>query len=184
MPRLIAFLRAINVGGRNVTMVELRRQFSALGLKNVETFIASGNVVFTAPSAGHDALVERIEARLQRSLGYEVGTFLRTDAEVAAIAQYLPFPPNQMRTARALNVGLLAEPLPSASRKALEALANDFDAFHVNGRELYWLCRGMQSESIISNRVLERALAVRSTFRSLRTVTRLAAKYPPAAELD
>ena len=50
MPRLIAFLRAINVGGHNVTMEKLRKQFEALGCEEVETFIASGNVIFTSPS--------------------------------------------------------------------------------------------------------------------------------------
>ena len=47
MPRLIAFLRAINVGGHTVTMMKLRKEFEALGLQDVETFIASGNVIFT-----------------------------------------------------------------------------------------------------------------------------------------
>ena len=52
MPRFIAFLRAINVGGHNVTMKELRGLFEALGLKSVETFIASGNVIFESRSTG------------------------------------------------------------------------------------------------------------------------------------
>ena len=46
MTRYIAFLRAINVGGHTVKMAELKRLFEALGFTNVETFIASGNVIF------------------------------------------------------------------------------------------------------------------------------------------
>ena len=46
MPRLVAFLRAINVGGHTVTMAHLRGLFEDLGFTNVETFIASGNVIF------------------------------------------------------------------------------------------------------------------------------------------
>ena len=46
MPRYITFLRAINVGGHTVKMDRLREIFESLGFANVETFIASGNVVF------------------------------------------------------------------------------------------------------------------------------------------
>ena len=80
MTRLIAFLRAINVGGHTVTMDKLRKEFEALGLMEVETFIASGNVIFTPRSLDVVALEKKIEARLRASLGYEVATFVRTDA--------------------------------------------------------------------------------------------------------
>jgi uncharacterized protein (DUF1697 family) len=48
MPRYIALLRAINVGGHLVKMDALRRHFEELGFDPVETFIASGNVMFEA----------------------------------------------------------------------------------------------------------------------------------------
>ena len=177
MPRLIAFLRAINVGGHHVTMKELRGLFDALGFKEVDTFIASGNVIFTSRSKGIQILQQRIEDRLRTSLGYEVKAFIRTEAEVAAIACYQPFKESQLRCAEALNVGFLAEPLGAAATKALMALKTDIDDFHVHGREVYWLCKRRQSESTFSNALLERTLHVRSTFRGVSTVSRLAAQY-------
>ena len=78
MPRLVAFLRAINVGGHTVTMEELRRLFTSLGGKDVETFIASGNVIFNSRSRDIPALEHTIEQRLHAALGYEVATFVRT----------------------------------------------------------------------------------------------------------
>ncbi len=80
MPKLVAFLRAINVGGHTVSMAALRAEFEALGLKDVETFIASGNVIFTAPTGNRAALERKIESHLHGALGYEVKTFLRTRA--------------------------------------------------------------------------------------------------------
>ena len=50
MPRFVAFLRAINVGGHVVTMDQLRAAFQELGFDDVETFIASGNVIFSSPA--------------------------------------------------------------------------------------------------------------------------------------
>ena len=176
-PRLIAFLRALNVGGHNVTTMEkLRGLFEALGLKNVETFIASGNVIFTSPSGGIGTLQKRIEAHLRKSLGYEVHVFLRTESEVAAIARYKPFEESKLRSAVALNVGFLAEPLEAGATKAVMALKTEIDEFHVKGRELYWLCKKKQTESKVSKAHFEKALKVPVTFRGLKTIMRLATK--------
>ena len=91
MPRFIAFLRAINVGGHTVKMDDLRQLFEALGFSGVETFIASGNVVFETTARNTKVLEGKIERRLREALGYEVATFIRTDAELADIANYTPF---------------------------------------------------------------------------------------------
>jgi uncharacterized protein (DUF1697 family) len=180
MPRLIAFLRAINVGGHTVTMDKLRKEFEALGLKDVETFIASGNVIFTPRSLDVAALEKKIEARLRASLGYEVATFVRTDAEVAAIAHCQPFKAAQIDSAGAFCVGFLAGPLDAAGARALMTFRTEIDDFQTKGREIYWLCRKRQSESTFSNANMERKLKIRSTFRGINTVVRLAAKHGPS----
>ena len=177
MPKLVAFLRAINVGGHTVSMDTLRREFEAIGLKHVETFIASGNVVFTAPPGKTTALERKIEKRLHDSLGYEVRTFIRTEAEVTAIAGYRPFEDAQLRSAQAVNVAFLGGPLEPAAVKLLMAMRTSIDDFHVNGREMYWLCRKKQSESTFSNARFEKALGGRATFRGVKTIVKLAAKY-------
>lgn len=176
-PRMIAFLRAINVGGHVVTMEKLRGLFAALGLKEVATFIASGNVIFAKPAIGLQVLHQRIEERLHTALGYEVRTFIRTEAEVAAIAAYQPFSKRQLQRAKTLTVGFLAAPLEPSAKRLLMALKTEIDDFHVHGREVYWLTKHKQSESTFSNAVFERTLKVRATFRGMSTVTRLVARY-------
>lgn len=176
MPRLVAFLRAINVGGHVVKMDALRTQFEALGLAEVETFIASGNVLFSSRAANLAALEKKIEQRLHGALGYEVRTFLRTEAEVCAIAGYKPFPPRAIAGAGALCVGFLAEPLDGAAVRTLLTLKTDIDDFHVNGREVYWLCTKRQHESTFSNARFEKQLKASVTFRGVNTIARLAAK--------
>jgi uncharacterized protein (DUF1697 family) len=174
---LIAFLRAINVGGHVVTMEKLRGLFAALGLKDVATFIASGNVIFAKPATGLQVLHQRIEERLHTALGYEVRTFIRTEAEVAAIAAYQPFSKRQLQRAKTLTVGFLAAPLEPSAKRLLMALKTAIDDFHVHGREVYWLTKDKQSESTFSNALFERTLKVRATFRGMSTVTRLVARY-------
>ena len=180
MPRLIAFLRAINVGGHRVTMEELRGLFESLGLSRVETFIASGNVIFESRSRNTETLRRRIAKHLHEALGYEVATFLRTDSEVAAVARHKPFDDSKLKQAKALGVAFLAEPLPAGATKALKGMETEIDEFHAHGREVYWLCREKQSESTFSNAMFERTLRIQATFRGLKTVARLAEKYPPS----
>lgn len=177
MPRHFAFLRAINVGGHTVRMDALRGHFTALGFADVETFIASGNVIFSSRATGSPALVRRIEAALRDALGYEVATFLRSDAELAAIARHRPFPAERIRTAGAFVVGFLADAPGVADRRKILALATDVDELHVHGREVYWLCRTRQSDSDFSGALFERVLGTRTTFRGINTVTKLAAAY-------
>ena len=177
MSRTIAFLRAINVGGHTVKMEALRRQFEALGFSNVETFIASGNVIFETTTKNTRTLEKKIEERLRAALGYEVATFIRTGAELATIASYQPFSSAMLKTAQAFNVAFLAEALDAASQQKMLALTTDIDNFHVQGREVYWLCRRKQSESTFSNAVLEKTLGRSSTIRGLNTIQKMAAKY-------
>jgi len=173
--RYAAFLRAINVGGHIVKMDALRRSFVKLGFSNVETFIASGNVLFETPSKAAATLEKRIAVALEAELGYEVVTFLRTSAELSEIAAYVPF--KGLDDAPTFVVGFLGTPLEAAAVKKLMALQSKADRFHVRGREMWWHSTNGQGESTFSNAVLERALGVRTTFRNMRTVRKMAARW-------
>lgn len=180
--RYVAFLRAVNVGGRTVRMEELRAVFAGLGFSGVETFIASGNVIFEASAGSPATLRKKIEVALVTRFKYDIYTFLRTDEDVAAIAAYRPFPKARLDAAVALYVAFVHDPLNAAAERTLAGFETDIDAFHAHGCEVYWLCRKTQSKSGFSNAVFEKALGVRATFRGINTVRRLAEKYPPQAE--
>lgn len=179
MARYVAFLRAVNVGGHVVKMEVLKAAFVDLGFTNVETFIASGNVIFDTRSKDASGLERKIERALEATLGYEVATFIRTLSEVEAIARYEPFPKAAMAAAASLNVGLLKGPIDEAGKRVVDSLRTDNDDFHHNGDEIYWLCRSRQMESKFNNALFERKVKVRATFRGLKTMQKLAAKFPP-----
>jgi uncharacterized protein (DUF1697 family) len=179
MTRYIAFLRAINVGGHTVKMDVLRGIFESLGFSSIETFIASGNVIFESRLREDRTLEEKIEKKLKEALGYEVATFVRTDAEVAAISEYKPFKKSQLDVAGALNVAFLSEPLDAPGKKKLATLKTDIDDFHAHDREVYWLCLKKQSESTFSNVLFEKTIGRKTTFRGINTVRKMAEKYPP-----
>ena len=176
MAQLFAFLRAINVGGHTVTMARLREVFEDLGILDVETFIASGNVIFRSPSKTPGALERIIEGGLHEALGYEVKTFIRTAPELVALSRYKSFPASRIRSAGAFCIGFMAQPLDAAAKKSLLALRTDIDDFHLSGREVYWLCKKRQHESKFSNVRFEKATGAKVTFRGANTVAKLAAK--------
>lgn len=179
----IAFLRAINVGGHTVKMDHLRGLFEALGYGDVETFIASGNVIFRSPTEDTRALEQQIETHLRASLGYEVATFVRTTAELASVAGYQPFAQEEIES-NTLYIGFLQTPPGSEALRKLAALQTPLDEFRVNGRELYWLCRTTISQSKVSGAQIERALGMATTLRNVTTVKKLAAKYAIASPDD
>ena len=173
MPRCVAFLRAVNVGGRTVKMDALRVAFEALALTNVETFIASGNVIFDSRARDLAALERKIEAQLLISFGFEIHTFVRTLPEVAAVAAHPAFDtPAQTQV-----VGFLRSAPTPAARQAIERISTDADRLQLHGRELFWLSENRQSDSVFSNAAFERALDMRSTFRGLSTLRKLVARH-------
>ena len=175
--RYFAFLRAINVGGHTVKMDILRQLFESLGYDNVETYIASGNVIFECPLVDTAALEREIAAKLGQALGYEVATFLRTAVELAAIASHRPFSLVELEIAQAINIAFFSNAVDEPATQKLMNLQTEIDTFHVHGREVYWLCRKKQSESTFSNAVLEKTIGRPSTLRGVNTILKLADKY-------
>jgi uncharacterized protein (DUF1697 family) len=175
MAKHVALLRAINVGGHTVKMDQLRLLFEALSFQEVRTFIASGNVLFTATRAGSPGLERKIERHLETALGFAVATFLRTSAELAAIAEHRAFPAATVQKAHALWISFLKAPPTAEARDRVMALACETDDFRVHGREIHWLRRATSSEAIVSGAALERALGAPMTARNITTVRKLAA---------
>jgi len=176
--RFVALLRAINVGGHVVKMEVLRKHFTRLGFGNVETFIASGNVLFDAPGAKPLDLEKQIAMELERQLGYPVATFVRSSAEMTAVVSHEPFAPSAFDfTKHSLYIGFLgAKPKPETVRNVI-ALKTPVDEFHMHGKELYWGCRAARwTDSAVSGGALERAIGTPMTMRNVTTVRKLAAK--------
>ncbi len=175
MSRYVAFLRAINVGGHTVTMTALRRLFEEAGGSDVETVVASGNVVFSSSARSAAALERRLAEHLNAKLGYPVATFLRTPQELASIASHRAFARSETeRAGHSLYVAFHARAADAASRRRVLGLATDLDALRMRGREIYWLCRGRSSDSKIYGGGLEKALGQPATLRNATTVRKIA----------
>lgn len=178
MDRYVAFLRGMNLGGRRISNEELRGHFEAIGLGEVATFRASGNVIFGAGDGEPEPeLARRLEAELGARLGYEVPVFLRSAAEVAEVAAFEPFEPALVAASKGkLQVSLLADRPAAAARRRVLALASEEDRLALEGRELYWLPGGGVLDSELDQQAIADALGT-ATMRTMGTIQQIAAKH-------
>lgn len=175
MSRYVALLRAINVGGHVVKMERLRALFQEMSFSDVETVIASGNVLFSSSARNVAALEEKVERHLASALGYGVTTFIRTPDEMQAVAEFDPFP-GLVEVGHTLSVAFLKRQPGARVAERLHGMRTDYDDLLVHGRELYWLARGRMSDSKVWRTPMEKVLDGPATSRNVTTVRKLAAK--------
>jgi uncharacterized protein (DUF1697 family) len=173
MARHAAFLRGINVGGRKATSDQLRAAFEELGLHDVATFRASGNIVFEAQ---RKLSASQIETSLRAALDFEVTVFLRTAAEVRDIARHEPFDARQLNSSKGkLQVVLLPKKPSASAQKRVLAIAGD-DRFAFRGRDVYWLPAAGLMDSAVGMQGISDTLGS-NTVRTKATIDQLAAKF-------
>jgi uncharacterized protein (DUF1697 family) len=159
-------------------MDRLRQLVAALDFEQVETFIASGNVIFSSESGDAHAMEERIAQQLGEALGYEVPTLIRSQSELDSITSFEPSEPFQ--TDQSVYVIFLPETAGVELRRSLDDLSTDTDRFEFAGREAYWLMSGKLSESPLFGMGLAKMMGeAPTTMRNMTTIRRLVAKYPP-----
>jgi uncharacterized protein (DUF1697 family) len=180
MPVLIALLRAVNVGGRNmVKMSELQRLCASLGFEDVATYVQSGNLVFrTRLSAAKAA--KSLEDGIEKQFGFRSNVIVRTAGEMKEVVARNPFE-MEGRDASKLLVLFLASEIGSDVRSRLEAIptaaGEEVKAF---GREVFiYYPEGMGRSKLSA--AMDKVLRVSGTGRNWRTVTKL---LQMAEELD
>jgi uncharacterized protein (DUF1697 family) len=177
MPTYAAFLRAVNVGGRVVKMETLRTLFAKMGFSNVQTMIASGNVVFDTPQRNVARIEQAIEKQLAEALGYTVTTFVRTLPELAALAEHPLVAGTALADGASLYVAFVREKPGAHTTRKLKTLKTDAEDFQVHDHHVLWVVRGRFSDSAVSGPSLERTLGVPTTVRNSTTVRRMVEKF-------
>ena len=154
----------------------LRKRFEEMGFSNIETFIASGNVIF---ESRRDAttLERQIERDLKQSLGYAVPTFVRTPLELANTLANNPFASDDLQ-GTSLNVAFLAAAPGAEALKGILASRTAESEFCLRGREIFCLFRKKMSDLRFSGSRFERTIGMPMTMRNVTTVRKLAARYP------
>jgi len=181
MTTFVALLRSINVGGRNrLPMADLRRMVASLGFGAVETYLQSGNVVFTGAGTASGA-ARAIEARIAGDLGLDVPVIVRSKPQVARILRDNPYAGLGVDP-RTVHVTFLAGPPDDRHRRELGAEAATSgpngrfgdDRFQPVGADVFVYCPGGYGRTTLNNGYFERRAGRVATTRNWRTVSALA----------
>lgn len=172
----IALLRGINVGGNKlIKMADLKALYQASGLRNVQTLLQSGNVVFAADGADSEALARQLEAALQASHGFHSELFLRTVDEWRAIVAGAPYTPEQLAEPSKLLVLILAAAPSETAFADLLAAHQGSEVVMLGERALYVYYPDGMGRSKFDHPLIERKLKLSATGRNWNTVTKLLA---------
>ena len=168
--RQASLLRGINVGGHNrVAMAVLRGLYEGLGCSDVETYVQSGNVVFSS-SLGPERIGPMVEAAIRRELGLEIRVLGRTHEALGRVVATNAFAGADPAWR---HVVFLSHPLPAEAADMLRDAASGREKVVVAGREIHLQLPDGVGRSKLSQALIERRLKVTATARNWRTVTRL-----------
>jgi uncharacterized protein (DUF1697 family) len=175
----VALLRGINVGGHHkIAMADLRQVFAGLGLRDVTTYIQSGNVVFTSTRLPVAELTADIEQAIASAFAFDVPVVLRSAGDLAGVVSANPFIARGVDAA-VISVGFLAGVPAADSVTALygdplaDPAAAGGDEFVVRGEHVYLHHPNGYGRSKLTNSLFDRRLAVMMTVRNWRTVVTL-----------
>ncbi|MBS3850526.1 DUF1697 domain-containing protein [Devosia sp. BSSL-BM10] len=133
MSRHFAFLRGINLGKRQIKMADLKTCLSGIGLRDIRTIVASGNVGFETDDDSN--LQARMEAVIAKTFGFQVGVVLRSESEIATMLANAPFGQLDPQADLTRHVMLFDTPLPAGL--ALNDRPGHTEVVRIDVREIY-----------------------------------------------
>ncbi len=175
MNKYVSLLRGINVSGQKIIKMEdLRSLYESLGLKNVVTYIQSGNVIFESPTAKTTTLKEKIEKNIEARYHFNVPVEIRTAREIEDILHNSPFGHIDIDKEGTTFLVTFLSSIPSATLVlGIQALLQASEKLAVRGQEVYLHCPNGYGKSKLTNNFLEQKLKVKATTLNWKTVSKL-----------
>lgn len=171
MTTYISLLRGINLGAHyKIKMPDLTVLYESLGLTNVQTYVQSGNVVFTSEETDRARLEETIKAKIEEVYGYNVPVLVLAADELRRIAQANPFLTERNADPAHLHVTFLAHPPDDERVRGFVPPMSGEDEFILVGSAIYLFCPNGYGRTKLTNNLFENKLKVAATTRNWRTV--------------
>src|SRR5271156_297507 len=171
---VISMLRGVNLAGkRKIKMEALRALYESLGLRDAQTLLQSGNVVFRTEQKDLVALSKKIESGIERKFGFHSDVVLRTSAELRDVIARSPFAKRAGIDASKLLVSfLVSDPSVEARGNVLRIKAEP-EELRIDGREVYIYFPNGMARPKLSMALVERTLKTSWTGRNWNTVRKL-----------
>lgn len=174
MPRYVALLRAVNLGGStHLDMGDLRRRLTESGFEDVRTLLQSGNIALRTRTERRGTIERRIEAVLARSFELRTDCFVRTAPEWRQVIDSNPFPREAEEDPGHTTVLVLKHAAPPSAWKGLEAIVPRREIVRGRSDHGYVVYPDGLGRSRLTLARIERALGTRGTIRNWNTVAKL-----------
>lgn len=175
MPRYVALLRGINVGGKNaVPMPALKAAFEGSGYEDVVTYIQSGNVLFSAPSSGQAELTKRVERLIRTAFDhYDASVVLRSRSQMRAVVEKAPKGFGSEPARYRYDVLFLKAPLTAKQVVASVPTKEGVDRIWAGSGVVYFSRLISRATSSRLNRVASMPIYKSMTIRNWNTTTKL-----------
>lgn len=172
MDRWIALFRGINVGGKNrLPMKDLVTDLQDLKLKNVETYIQSGNVVFQSRRRDRTKLAAGIQEQVRTRRGVDAKVLLLSEDELLNAIAANPYPEAEQEP-KTLHLYFLEDAAAEGSATALKSICSDSERYELRDRLIYLHAPdGIGKSKLVAN--IERTVGTSATGRNWRTVLAL-----------
>ena len=172
MSKYISLLRGINVSGqKKIKMDKLKSLYESFNLKNVQTYIQSGNVVFESDENNISKLSESIETKIHDVLGYEITVLIKRGEDFENIIRNNPF--NKKEDLSKLYVTFLQSIPDEELIEAIDSLREGEEKFRINDSVIYVYCPKGYGRTKLKNNFFERKLKVKATTRNGNSVNKL-----------
>jgi uncharacterized protein (DUF1697 family) len=172
MNRKIGILRGINVGGkRKILMADLKSMCEELSLKNVTTYIQSGNLIFNSDKPNSE-LENDLERAIAEKYGFDVPVIVRTKKELENSINNNPFF-DKDADIKQLHLTFLKEIPSKENLEKILTFNYDPDKFKIDSKDTFIFCSGKYHESKLTNNFFEKQLKIGATTRNWKTVMKL-----------
>ena len=177
--RYAAFLRGINVGGNVlVKMADVKKLFEALGFENVQTVLASGNILFESGEQSANKLASTIAAALEKKYQRAIGVIVRSINDLQKIADSKPFKDIDAMPATRLYVTFLSEKPNSTLKIPYISPEKDFTILAVTNSEIVSvLTVGEKRGTTDAMNIIEKEFGKNVTTRNWNTIEKILKKY-------
>ena len=174
MTSYVSLFRGINVGGhQTVRMEALKELHTSLDLRDVQTYIQSGNVVFASDGADVTQIQKEIEDGFAQKFGFQVKVMVRTAGEFNVLIENNPFQNQPMKESKWVVAMFLASHPNSTAREDIQKTYTGPEELHIMGQEVYIYYPEGIGRSKLTNTFLEKKLKTMGTARNWNTVLRL-----------
>lgn len=174
MSVVIGLLRGINVGGHSkLAMDALRELCESLELREAQTYVQSGNVVFQTKESDLARLTKRIEEAIEKRFRFRPDVILRTPAQLKEVVKHNPFPGYAAKEPGKLLVMFLAGEPAKNAKEIVANIRRSHEELKIQGREIYIYFPEGAGKSKLPWATLADKLGTRGTARNWNTVTKL-----------